>query len=99
MKHRRCLHLEQEHRAWYRGEGFDDLALEHWMGGEATLESCGVAGRPSRLVESERQRVPKEHRAFFDALALAIDLEVAGERYRLIHAGLPGHVSFEVAGG
>ncbi len=78
--------------AWYRGEGFDDLALKYWMGGEATLDSYGVAARTPREIESQLRRVPPEHRAWFDSLALVMDLEVQGHRYWLIHAGIPGHL-------
>jgi serine/threonine protein phosphatase 1 len=78
--------------AWLRGEGFDSFALKYWMGGDATLASYGVAGRTPRLVEAETWRVPAEHRAWLESLALVVDLDVQGERYWLIHAGIPSHL-------
>lgn len=63
------------------------LAGEHdptWfaphMGGLATLDS--YAGAP----------VPAEHRAFLDELAVVVDLEVSGDPFFVIHAGLPMHL-------
>ena len=79
---------------WARGDGFDTMALNRLMSGDATLQSYGVVGRTPRDVEAQAWRVPAEHRDFLDNLALAVDLEVMGERYWLVHAGIPGHRSF-----
>lgn len=61
--------------------GIDDPAwLAPHMGGSATIAS--YAGEP----------VPSAHRDFLERLAVVVDLEVAGEPFFVIHAGLPTHV-------
>lgn len=74
---------------WLEGRGFDTFAFHPQVGGTATLDSYGVQSRSPREIELERFRVPPEHRAFFNDLALVLDLTVCGERYWAIHAGLP----------
>lgn len=74
---------------WLEGRGFDDFAFHPQVGGIATLKSYGVTARTPREIEQERFRVPPEHRAFFNDLALVLDLTVCGERYWAVHAGLP----------
>ncbi len=75
--------------AWALGEGFDSFALHPVMGGRATLDSYGIKGASAGSIEAERWRVPREHLAWLDGLADAIDLEVDGERYWLVHGGVP----------
>lgn len=82
------------HEAWFvgwvRGEGFDTFALNPVMGGEATLRSYGVEGRTPREVEEQRWRVPAAHREFLETLALVVGLDVGGERFWIVHAGVGG---------
>ena len=75
------------------GDGLDDWALRPKMGGLATLRSYGVVGDGHGEIERQAHRVPDAHRRWLAALALVGDLEVMGDRYWLIHAGLPAHVS------
>lgn len=75
--------------SWARREGFDTAALSPRMGGEATLASYGVEGRTAREVEAQAWRVPREHLAFLERLAVAMELRVLGEPYWLVHAGIP----------
>ncbi|MGI5864920.1 MAG: metallophosphoesterase [Myxococcales bacterium] len=75
--------------AWACGEGFDSFALHPLMGGRETLSSYGVEGTSAASIEAERWRVPREHRAWLESLSDAIDLEVCGERYWLVHGGVP----------
>jgi serine/threonine protein phosphatase 1 len=78
---------------WAEGHGFDDLALHPAMGGEHTLASYGVLARTVEGIEAERWRVPEAHRAWLGRLALALDLGVGGERYWVVHAGIPSTVN------
>jgi len=78
--------------AWFQGQGFDDLALKYWMGGAATLASYGVTGTTVREVETQAWRVPQEHRVWLESLALAIDLDVKGHPFWVLHAGIPMHL-------
>lgn len=73
-------------RAWARREGFDSFALKPIMGGRATLDSYGVRGRTPREIEAEAWRVPVEHRDWLDRLVVAIDLQVCGVKYWVVHA-------------
>jgi serine/threonine protein phosphatase 1 len=75
--------------SWAGGHGFDSFALKAIMGGRATLDSYGVQGRSPREIEEERWRVPAAHLAWLRTLATAIDLEVDGHRYWVVHAGVP----------
>lgn len=75
--------------AWAGGQGFDSFALKPVMGGRATLDSYGVQGRSPREIEEERWRVPAAHLGWLRSLAAAIDLEVDGHRYWVVHAGVP----------
>jgi len=81
-------------RAWASGEGFDSFALHPAMGGLATLASYGVEARGAGAIEAESWRVPARHREWLRSLAVALDLEVMGERYWLVHAGVPTTDSF-----
>ncbi len=74
---------------WLQGKGLDDAWLRPHMGGRATLASYGVTGTTLREIEPQTWRVPREHREWLERLALAVDLEVAGEPFWLIHAGIP----------
>jgi serine/threonine protein phosphatase 1 len=76
-------------RDWANGRGFDSFALHPHMGGDATLRSYGVVGRSPGAVESEAWRVPDAHRRWLDARPVAIDLEVAGTKWWIVHAGIP----------
>ena len=73
-------------RSWARREGFDSFALRPIMGGRATLDSYGVVGTTPREIEAEAWRVPTAHREWLDTLGVAIELEVCGERYWVVHA-------------
>jgi serine/threonine protein phosphatase 1 len=81
------------HDEWFiqfcEGRGFDSYALNPLMGGGATLESYGIFGRWPGEVEAQLHLVPPAHRSFVSALPAALDLTVMGERYWLVHAGVP----------
>lgn len=81
--------------AWALGQGFDDFALHKVFGGEATLASYGVEGRRVREIEEQFWRVPNRHRRWLEQLPLALDLQVGGEPYWLVHAGVPRHPAVE----
>jgi serine/threonine protein phosphatase 1 len=81
--------------AWLRGEGLDDWAIRPKMGGLATLRSYGATGVSWSDLESQVWRIPDGHRAFLESLTLVADLEVMGQRYWLVHAGIPSHVPLE----
>jgi hypothetical protein len=68
------------------GEGFDRLALAPGMGGAATLASYGV---PPTRAEGGHDAVPHAHTAWLLGLHVAIDLEVCGARFWLLHGGIP----------
>lgn len=80
--------------AWASRDGFDSAALSPMMGGSATLSSYGVIGRTSGQVEADSWRVPSSHRALLERLAVAVDLEVQGHPYWLVHAGIPSTEPF-----
>jgi len=46
-------------------------------------------------IEAERWRVPAAHLAWLEGLADAIDLEVAGEKYWVLHGGVPSRPGVE----
>lgn len=75
-------------REWANHRGFDSMALSPMMAGAATLRSYGCVGTTPRELDAEAWRVPREHAQLLDSLVHAIDLEVAGERYWLVHAGI-----------
>jgi hypothetical protein len=74
---------------WATGGGFDSVALSRMMGGQATLRSYGVEGRGTGEIERQRHRVPAAHRDWLGGLPIALDLEVCGRRYWVVHAGIP----------
>jgi serine/threonine protein phosphatase 1 len=77
---------EEWMQRWCRGDGFQPDVLHRAFGGAATLASYGLdpAGPwGPRFVE-----IPPAHRRFFLGLPLVIDLEVSGQRYWIIHAGV-----------
>ena len=74
--------------AWAGGEGFDTMALNPMMSGEATLRSYGVIKQTAREIEAEAWRVPTAHRDWLRGLAIVADLEVQGSRWWVIHAGI-----------
>jgi serine/threonine protein phosphatase 1 len=78
---------------WANGRGFDTAALAPFMGGAVALASYGVQGRTPTEIEAESWRVPRAHAAWLDALPLALALEVQGQRYWVVHAGVPASVS------
>jgi len=84
---------EEWFMAWARREGFDDFALRRAMGGRATLDSYGVVGLVAREIEAEAWRVPEAHRRWVEEFGLAVDLEVQGHRYWMLHAGIPSSVA------
>lgn len=73
-------------RTWARRGGFDSFALNPLFGGCATLDSYGVHGKAPREIEAEAWRVPSAHREWLDRLAVAIDLQVCGEKFWVVHA-------------
>lgn len=75
--------------AWACGEEFDSFALHPAMGGSATLASYGVEGRRPREILAQHHRVPSTHRDWLESLPVVLDLVVMGERYWLVHAGIP----------
>jgi serine/threonine protein phosphatase 1 len=77
---------------WANGGGFDFMALSPMMKGEPTLASYGVVGRSVAEIEAQHGRVPEAHRRWLSALATAVDLEVMGTRWWVIHAGVPSTV-------
>jgi Calcineurin-like phosphoesterase len=79
---------------WLAGEGFDRVALHPAMGGAATLRSYGLDPWALSELEVGMSAVPDAHRDFLLSLPLAIDLEVDGERWWLLHAGIPGEDKF-----
>ena len=74
---------------WVRRQGFESFALHPVMGGEATLKSYGVGGETPQQIEAQWHMVPPEHRAWLEELALVLDLNVMGQRYWMVHAGIP----------
>ena len=83
-------------RAWALREGFDDFALHPMMGGRATLDSYGVTGRTAREIEAQAFCVPSAHAEWLRGLADAVDLQVAGARYWVTHAGFSPRTAAEV---
>ena len=80
---------EEWFTAWVQRRGFESFALHPVMGGEATLTSYGVICDTPRQIEAQWHMVPPEHRAWLVELALVVDLEVMGQRYWVVHAGVP----------
>ncbi len=76
--------------AWAAGEGFDRLALG--IGGAATLASYGV--RPDEA-DQRPDAVPAAHRDWLLELSVVIDLRVAGERFWVVHGGIPSDVPLD----
>jgi hypothetical protein len=74
--------------SWAVGEGFDTMALAPMMAGDATLRSYGVEGRTAREVEAQAWRVPSAHRDWLKTLGIAMDLEVCGTAWWVVHAGV-----------
>lgn len=84
-------HEEWLHR-WASGGGFDRNAL--MMGAEATLTSYGSIGKSPREVEAEKYLVPSSHLKWLENLGRVIDLEVQGNKYWVIHSGIPTNIDF-----
>jgi serine/threonine protein phosphatase 1 len=80
---------------WLSGEGFDRVALHPAMGGAATLRSYGLDPWAISELEVGMAAVPQHQQDFVLGLPLAIDLEVDGERWWLLHAGVPGDDKFQ----
>ncbi|MDP2305876.1 MAG: metallophosphoesterase [Pseudomonadota bacterium] len=78
---------------WALGGPFDPFALSPKMGGHATLASYGVIGRSPADIESQAHLVPEAHRDWLSARPHAIDLQVMGTTWWIIHAGVPSHVN------
>ncbi|MED5371013.1 MAG: metallophosphoesterase [Myxococcota bacterium] len=78
---------------WIDGRGFDRGALSPRMGGDATLLSYGVDPRQIEL-DDAYTAVPAKHQEWLRALPIVLDLWVDGSPYWLIHAGIPGFLSF-----
>ncbi|MCX6984376.1 MAG: metallophosphoesterase [Lentisphaerae bacterium] len=93
---RGALGVRGNHEEWFlnwaEGKGFDSFALSKIMGGRATLDSYGVKGTTPREIESESWRVQRSHVEWLKELPLAIDLEVMGQRYWILHAGIPANL-------
>lgn len=71
----------------------DPTWLHPHMGGRETLASYGVPDDELLSGEIDLSRVPRAHRAFLASLPVVLDLDVAGDRYYIAHAGLPTNVS------
>ena len=74
---------------WAQGKGFDSAALSPMMAGQATLRSYGVDARNPGEIEAQWRKVPLHHRQWLSTLATALDLQVLGESFWVIHAGVP----------
>ena len=81
---------------WATGQGLDRAALNLKLCGAPTLRSYGVNTLIPAEIEARRDRVPEAHRTWLCGLPVALDLEVCGDRYWVIHAGVPSTV--ELAG-
>lgn len=89
------------HELWFHQHAnmgvFPHYALEKIMGGAATLRSYGVD--PSDLDDDEigqllSEAVPQSHKDFVLGLPVCLKIEVAGQAYRLIHAGMKHYGNF-----
>jgi serine/threonine protein phosphatase 1 len=78
---------------WANGGGFDPFAISPKMGGLATLLSYGVVGLDPVAIEAQSHRVPPDHALWLSELAVAVDLEVMGAPFWVIHAGVPATVN------
>ena len=81
------------HELWFcqliKHKKFNDGPLHPIMGGARTLHSYGLGIRwPQKNVN----RIPEDHREFFLGLPSHRKLEVGGQVYWLLHAGLGGSV-------
>lgn len=74
-------------RAWLGGEPFDP-SICSIMGGLPTLRSYGIHSHDPAEIDRARGRVPEAHQRWLLSLPVALDLEVAGERYWVVHAGV-----------
>jgi len=83
---------DQVFLCWLDGDLDRTWLLPH-MGGRATLASYGVSADAAPTAIDAA--VPASHREFLGSLALALDLEVAGTHYWVVHAGLPTRHSLE----
>lgn len=70
----------------------DAAWLHPSIGGRATLRSYGVL---ETEIATGLSGIPASHRRFIETLPIALDLEVAGEQYWVVHAGLPTDVSLD----
>jgi serine/threonine protein phosphatase 1 len=77
---------EEWMRRWCRGDGFPTDVLQKSFGGAATLASYGL--EPDGPWGPRFVEIPPAHRRFFLELPIVIDLEVAGNRYWIVHAGV-----------
>ena len=81
------------HELWLRhfaltGQ-FDPFALADVMGGKATLLSYGITSTDEKDIEHELDlALPAHHRDYLKNLPIWRRLEVDGQVYRLIHAGM-----------
>lgn len=86
---RKAFGVLGNHDEWlrnYASKGlFDPFVLSPIMGGKATLESYGI----DHHTVTEYRKIPMEHVAWLNSLAMLIDLEVCGTKYWLTHAGVP----------
>lgn len=78
---------------WCQGKGLDKMALRRRMGGRATLLSYGV-DPDSPAVDGAHSAVPSFHKRWLTDLPYVLDLQVDGQDYWVIHAGIPGVFSF-----
>lgn len=82
--------------AFVDGRGFDTLAFNALFGGAATLKSYGIEGRTPREIESQRHRVPREHREWLLQMPAAIRLIVDGQPFWIVHAGVAASLAVSV---
>ncbi len=74
---------------WLAGDELDPSALHPVVGGRATLRSYGIDADDPASITNGRERVPAHHRAWLAARPVALDLDVCGERWWVVHAGVP----------
>jgi len=82
------------HEEWFvryaHGAGLDSFALMPHIGGRATLASYGIDVSSSASLKHGHATIPKAHRAWLDALPVAMRLIVDGVPFWLAHAGVDG---------
>jgi len=81
--------------AYAGGEGLDPLALSGMMDGRPTLQAYGILGSTVADLDQQHEQIPPSHRDWLLGLSVAIDLDVAGTKYWVVHGGAPGDVDLQ----